>query len=204
VLALMVVPVLVSNFWQAFQGGPIRQSWRAFWPLIVCFALATAAGGWWMARFDPAGLLVVLGVTAVAFALINLARPQLRLRERDRGWVGAVVGGGAGVINGLSTVNGPPLLMYLMACGLNKDAFVGAYGLIAVAGAVPLALSYAYTGVLGPTEAFWSTAALVPVFAGLGVGRVLRAHIEPALFRRLLLVMLILLGANLIRRGLYG
>lgn len=204
VLALMVVPVLASNLWQTLQSGYTRMAWRAFWPMILCFALATAAGGWWMARIDPDRLLMVLGGIAIAFALINLSKPHLRLRERDRGWAGMVVGGGAGVVNGLSTVNGPPLLMYLVACGLDKEEFVGAYGLIALAGAIPLAATYAYTGVLGPGEALWSTVALVPVFVGLGLGRMLRRYIEPALFRRILLILLIALGINLIRRGLHG
>lgn len=204
VLALMVMPVVAANAWQAVQGGRIAETWHEFWPLIVFYALATAIGGWWMARVDPSVLLVTLGVIAAAFAVINLAKPELRLRERDRGWIGIVAGSGAGVINGLSTVNGPPLLMYLMACDLKKEAFVGAYGLIAFAGTIPLALSYAYTGVLGPQEALWSSAALLPVFIGLGLGRMLRRYIEPALFRRILLFVLILLGINLIRRGLYG
>ncbi|WP_037334216.1 sulfite exporter TauE/SafE family protein [Salinisphaera hydrothermalis] len=204
VLALMVVPVLASNLWQALQSGYWRTACRRFWPMIVCFAIGTAIGGYWMARIDPARLLTILGVIAIAFALVNLIKPDLRLAARHRNWVGAVVGGSTGVVNGLSTVNGPPLLMYLVACGLDREEFVGAYGVIALAGAVPLAATYAYTGVFGATEAYWSTLALLPVFAGLWLGRRLRRHIQPEVFRRVLLVLLMLLGANLIRRGLYA
>lgn len=203
-LALMVVPVIASNLWQVWESGYVGSAWRQFWPLILCFCTATAIGGWLMASIDPRMLLLLLGVVAITFALINLYKPHLRLRARDRGWAGIAVGGGAGVINGLSTVNGPPLLMYLVAYGLDKDQFVGAYGLIVFAGSIPLALSYAATGVLGPAELFWSCAALVPVFVGLTLGRVLRRYIDPVLFRRILLVLLILLGVNLIRRGLHG
>ncbi|MES1924024.1 sulfite exporter TauE/SafE family protein [Salinisphaera sp. T31B1] len=203
-LALMVAPVIVSNFWQAVSSGYIRTAWRNFWPLILCFCVATAVGGWLMASIDPSVLLLILGVIAIGFAIVNVLKPTLRLRPRDRGWAGLVVGSSAGVLNGLSTVNGPPLLMYLVACDLDKDQFVGAYGLIALAGSIPLAMSYMATGVLGATELIWSCAALLPVFAGLTIGRIVRGYIDAVLFRRILLGVLVVLGINLIRRGIHG
>jgi len=204
ILTLMVVPIIASNAWQTVTSGYMGAAWKRFWPLILCFCVATAAGGWLMSSIDPAALLLLLGVVAIGFVVVSVYKPALRLRPQDRGWAGVVVGGGAGVLNGVSTVNGPPLLMYLVACGLNKDEFVGAYGLIALSGSIPLALSYGATGVLGIDELFWSCCALLPVFAGLSIGRVLRRYIDPVLFRQILLVVLFVLGLNLIRRGLHG
>lgn len=203
VLALMVVPVVASNVWQVLSTGGAYTAALRFWPLILAFSLATWLGAHLMASINTALLLGLLGVTVIAFCLSSFANPHLRLDRRHESWCGPVAGTAAGVLNGLSTVNGPPLVMYLVALGLKKDEFVGSYGLIAVCGSIPLAVSYLAVGVLGPRELIWSTLALVPVFIGLVLGARLRRCIDPDLFRRVLLVILAVLGVNLIRRALF-
>jgi uncharacterized membrane protein YfcA len=113
------------------------------------------------------------------------------------------VGLAAGVLNGVSTVNGPPLVMYLVSLGLKKNEFVGAYALIALSGAVPLLLSYIAVGLLGPREFGFSVLALLPALLGLVCGERLRRRIDAERFRQLLLWVLILLGINLIRRAIW-
>jgi len=133
---------------------------------------------------------------------LTLAQPHFRLNPRYEPVAGPGVGILAGMLNGVSTVNGPPLIMYLVALGLRKENFVGSYGLIALAGSVPLVLSYIGVGLMGTTEFGASALALVPVLTGVFVGERLRKRIDADLFRKVLLIVLIVLGMNLIRRAL--
>ena len=57
-------------------------------------------------------------------------------------------------------------------------------------------------GRLGQTEALWGTAALVPVFAGMFLGEWLRGRVSEVLFRRAILILLLLSGLNLIRQAI--
>lgn len=201
-LALMVVPVVATNVWQSVSaGGGWRMSLLRFWPLILTFVVGTWAGAQVMARADTSVLLGLLGAVVIVFSITSYARPHLQIPRRHELWCGSVAGAAGGIMNGLTTVNGPPLVMYLVALGLKKDEFVGAYGLIAVCGSIPLAVSYAAVGVLGLHEAMWSTLALIPVFGGVALGQILRRHIDPMLFRRVLLAVLLILGLNLVRRA---
>ncbi len=201
-LALVAVPVVVTNVWQSLRGGLALAALRRFWPLIVLFVLGTWGGAQVVAAIDTDILLGMLGVVVLAFSAMSLLRPGGRLGARHERLAGPCVGLAAGMLNGVSTVNGPPLVMYLVSLGLKKDEFVGAYGLIALCGAVPLFLSYIAVGVLGPQEMVLSTLALAPALLGLALGERLRRIIDADRFRQLLLWALMLLGANLIRRAL--
>ena len=203
VLAMLVIPIVVTNLWQACATGIPWRDLQRFWPLIALFAIGTWGGAQMLVQINTNLLLGLLGSIVVVFCSISLLSPNVRLPVRHEVWAGPTVGIGAGLLNGISTVNGPPLALYLVALRLEKDAFVSAYGLIALSGSIPLALSYAAVGLLGPTEFWWSTLALIPVLAGLWLGQRIRRHINPELFRKVLLCTLIVLGLNLIRRAVF-
>jgi uncharacterized protein len=204
VLAILVAPIVATNLRQSFATGLPREGIRRFWPLIALFIVATWGGALLLVQINTALLLAILGVIVVIFSALNLASPKLYLPPRHERWAGPTVGLAAGLLNGISTVNGPPLVMYLMSLRLEKDTFVAAYGLIALCGAIPLAISYAAVGVLGWRELWLSMLALIPVFVGMWAGERIRHRINPVLFQRVLLITLIVLGLNLIRRGVFG
>lgn len=201
-VVLVTLPVVVANVWQSVRSGVALEAFRRFWPLIFPFVVFTWAGAQLLALMRTDLLLGVLGLIVVCFSLLTLAQPNFRLSSRYEPVAGPGVGLLAGLLNGVSTVNGPPLVMYLVALGLRKDDFVGSYGLIALAGSVPLVLSYIGVGLMGPAEFGASTLALVPALAGVVMGERLRKRIDADLFRKVLLVVLIVLGLNLIRRAL--
>lgn len=204
VLAILVAPVVATNLRQALAAGLPREGIRRFWALIVLFILGTWGGAYMLVQINTALLLGILGVIVVIFSALNLVNPRLHLPPRHERWAGPTVGLGAGMLNGISTVNGPPLVMYLMSLRLEKDTFVASYGLIALCGAIPLAASYAWVGILGWQELGLSLLALIPVFAGMWIGERIRHRINPLMFQKVLLVTLIVLGLNLIRRGVFG
>lgn len=202
VIALLLVPVVASNLWQGFSTGRPQRALKRFWPLIAAFGVGTYAGTRLLVSVPTQALLLLLGLVVLGFCATSWLKPRWSLAAHLEPWVGPSVGTFAGVLNGVSMVNGPPLVMYLMALHLDRESFIGSYGLIAVCGSLPLAASLIGLGVVRPPQLVWSTAALLPVFAGLLLGKRLRRHIDQARFRRVLLFALALLGANLIRRSL--
>jgi len=204
VLAMLVVPIIATNLRQSFAAGLPREEMQRFWPLILLFIIATWGGAYLLVQISTGMLLGVLGCIVVVFCALSLANPSWHLPPRHEVWMGPSVGLFAGLLNGISTINGPPLVMYLMSLRLSKEAFVASYGLIALCGAIPLAISYTAVGILGWRELWLSILALVPIFLGMWLGERIRHRIDPILFRKILLVILILLGLNLIRRGMFG
>ncbi|OBS10852.1 sulfite exporter TauE/SafE family protein [Acidihalobacter prosperus] len=204
VIAILLVPIVVSNLWQCLSSVHLRWALARFWPLILAFGLGTWAGTRLLVSVPTEGLFVLLGCVVLGFCLTSWLNPHLHLPPRLEGGAGPLVGLFAGVLNGVSLINGPPLILYLVALRLEREHFIGAYGLIALCGSVPLSASLIGLGVVTLPQLWWSTLALIPVMLGLALGQYLRRRIDQARFRRLLLVALALLGANLLRRGVMG
>ena len=95
------------------------------------------------------------------------------------------------------------MMMYLMMLKLDKDTWVRTIGLVWFCGSVPLAIAYWQNGVLNPDNFWLSAYACVPGMIGIRIGEKLRDKINQETFRKVLLVILFIIGLNLIRRAVF-
>ena len=197
-VALMPIPLLVANARQAFRGGYMRDAMRRFWPMLVCLPFGTVLGVKVLTGIDARTVSGLVGAILVAFALFSQARFEWRVSARRDRQLQPFVGLGAGVIGGISSIFAPLIVMHLMSLRLPKDEFVGTVGLAYLVGIVPMIVALVAFGRLGQTETLWGAAAVVPVLAGMFLGERLRGRFSETLFRRCLLVLLLLAGLNLI------
>ncbi|MFQ5995215.1 MAG: sulfite exporter TauE/SafE family protein [Acidiferrobacterales bacterium] len=200
-VALLPIPILVSNVWQAFYGGYFFTSLRRFWALILALIAGTAVGVKVLATVDQQVLFGLIGVIVILFSLTNYLQPQLHLPKRGELSVGIIVGFVGGVLGGLSTIFGPPLIMFLIALRLSKDEFVGTIATLYLTGAVPLLIALGAFDVMGLKELLWSALATVPLFLGVLLGQLLRNRLNQEVFRKGLLAMLVIAGIALVRRA---
>jgi hypothetical protein len=71
-------------------------------------------------------------------------------------------------------------------------------------GSVSLLAGHVQSGVLNLTTLPFSVALLIPAFLGMQLGFRMSDRLNPELFRKITLIVLIVAGANLVRRGLMG
>ncbi len=201
-VALMTIPILLTNVWQAFYGGYLVQSLQRFWPVLICLPLGTVFGVKVLAAPDKTLASLLLGCSILVFALFAQWRLDWRLSPRAEPFVRPLVGLISGFVGGMSSFFGPPLVMFLVSIGLPKDHFVEAIGLSFLVGIISMILALAFYQVLGPLDFIWSAVATIPAFGGLILGQRLRRHIPEAKFRRVLLIVFLLSGLNLIRQAI--
>jgi uncharacterized membrane protein YfcA len=203
-IALMVVPVLTSNFIQALQGKRKLATLRRFFPLLLTLIPGTIIAAQFVSSIDLRTGSLVLGVIVVLFSISQLVRVEFAISTTQERFLNPVVGLFAGFLGGLSNLFGPPLIMYLVALKLEKDDFVTTIGLLFIVAAVTLYATLATVGVLTFENAAGSLVAAIPVMAGVFIGTRLRNHIDQKTFQRILMIVLVIVGLNLIRRGLFG
>ena len=201
-VALMPIALLVANARQAVRGGYMRNAMRRFWPMLVCLPFGTVLGVKVLTGIDARTVSGLVGAIVVAFALLSQVRFEWRVTARRDRQLQPFVGLGAGVIGGISSIFAPLIVMHLMSLRLPKDEFVGTVGLAYLVGIVPMILALAAFGRLGQTETLWGAAAVAPVLAGMFLGERLRGRFSETLFRRCLLVLLLLAGLNLIAQAI--
>lgn len=157
--------------------------------------------GNWIAEAQVVPEPVLLGGLAVlitgyaAYALLSLSVPEL---HNDR--YGGLVGLLSGILTGAYNVGGPPVVIYADARRWTPDAtrsnLQGFFLLKGVVLVIVHALSQNFTPVVF-TSYVWTIPAIV---AGLVAGFTMYKWVNAALFRRVVLVLLLLTGLNM----LYG
>ena len=203
-LAVMVMPMLLTNLYQMVAGGNMVPAFRRLWPLLIALAAGIPAGAYLLASLKGSILSLVLGTLVILIGLSGFFQQRVLIASKREKWAGPVVGLAAGILGGIAGLFGPLLAIYFLALRLPKDSFIGAVGTSFVFATIPLVVSLVSFGILGPQEFLYSSLGLIPAFAGLIVGQRVRAWISQELFRKALLVTLVVTGLNLVQRGLLG
>lgn len=203
-IAVMTLPILVSNLYQGLDRRLIAPTLRRFWPMILTAMATCAVSAQLLVTLDARTTYLFLGAIVVGFAAFSLLGDRISVPPRLERPLAPVVGLLAGTLGGLSNFFGPPIIVYLVSLKLTKDAFVCAVGLSFVAAGLPLWATLAAEGVLGTAELIASAVFILPVMLGVLLGQRLRRVVPQQTFRRVLLAVLVLMGLSLVRRGLAG
>lgn len=201
-LALITVPLLVTNIWQAMRAGDWVYSVRRFWPLMITFIGCLYIGTLIAASVASNTLFMLIGVAVIIFTGSQLVKPtQEPLGPAAQHILGPLAGALGGILGGISTIWGPPMMMYLFMLHMSKDQWARSVGTIWLMGAIPLTLFYWQNGVLHPGNIWLSVGACVPGMIGILIGERIRGYVNEEKFRKVLLIALLIVGLNLIRRA---
>ena len=200
-MALMIVPSLLTNIWQAATGGAFVGLVRRLWPLLVMILAGVWIGTWWLALSDSLLLTALLGVLILAYAAYGLLSPALPKVGRREVWLSPIVGFTNGVVTGLVGTFFMPSVPYLQMLALKRDNMVQAMGIVFAVSTAGLALSLSGFGLMTSGTAWWSIAGVVPAVLGMVIGRRIRQRLNEKRFRQILLVTLMVLGAAIVLRA---
>lgn len=203
-VGLMAIPIFISNGWQAVSSGLLLVSAKRFRMVLLAIPFGVVAGGTVTSHSDPDLLFALLGVIVVVFAALSLFRPGLHLPVGMEARLAIPVGLTAGVVGGLTSLFAPVLAPFMLSLKLKPDEFVGGVGLMFFVGGISLAAVTAGFGALSAEGWIAALFAILPVIVGQVAGQALRSHIDPQTFRRILLVGLLIIGLNLLRRAITG
>ncbi len=176
--------------------------WGVTWRLSAAALVATPAGVYAIRFLDERITLSLLAALLVGYALYGLTRPALP-RVRHPGWL-YTAGLTAGFLGGAYNTNGPPVVIYGNSRGWSPLEFKGTLQVFfALNGAAILASHFVGGNVTRGvwTYLLWSLPAMA---VGTAAGLALDRHINEALFRRIVLVLLLVLGARLAVRVIAG
>ena len=199
-IALMAIPIVLSNVWQAADSGHVAYALRRFATLLVALALATAITARLALGLPVAALNAMVACALLLAIALMTWHPRLDVDARTEPWWGAAVGALSGLMGGVSSLMGPVLITYLVALRLPRETFIGSISVIYLVGVLPLMGAMVSLDLLGLPEAILSTLALAPMFAGMAIGKRLRSRVSEPAFRRLLLGFLTAVAVLLLTR----
>lgn len=201
-LAILTVPIFVTNAWQSVQGGNLGTVWRRFWLTGLLLMAGIGAGTQVLVRLDPATLYILMGCVVLVQPVVRLLRPSYQLDARSERWVGPCVAAFSGVLGGITGFYAAPLLVYLTMLRLQKDIFTATIAFLFLLGGSAMAIFLAQASVLDGPVLVYSAFALVPAVIGIIVGIRIRVRISQAQFEKGITIVMVLMGASLIAKGL--
>ncbi|HEY2980309.1 MAG TPA: sulfite exporter TauE/SafE family protein [Anaerolineales bacterium] len=203
-ISLLVVPMLATNLAQGFIGGwpAFVARLRRFAPtliaLMVCIAVSIKA----LVLIPEKILFALIGVAVIGIALLARFQPKVRIAPRQERWFGPLAGAVGGVLGGLTSFYGPPLMVFLAGLRLNKDEFVGAISLMYFMGAVGMAIGLAGFGIADSTVFLQSVLATLPAMLGIKLGQLIRVRLNEQRFAKWLFVMYLVIGLSFLAKAI--
>lgn len=202
-LAMNAVVPLITNIFQLLQAGQSRETLRRCWPLLGGLVLGIPLGSALIQVVDKALLTALLGGFVMGFVLISALSPRFRVPPRQETLLGSLTGLVAGVVGALTSANGPVLVMYLVGLELPRQVFIGCLAWLFIATGSLNSIAYWSIGILDTQRVLLALLCLLPAYLGMQIGNALAARLSAQVFRRVVLLALFILGANLVRRALF-
>ncbi len=202
-IAALILPTLVTNFVQAFANG-LRHCWasvKSFWRFIFALIVVIFITAQTVTLLPQSVLFLAIGGPLVIFGTLQLAGWQIRFSRVKRNSIEWMMGSVSGFFGGLTGVWGPPLIMYLLAMNTPKIEQIRVQGVIYSIGSVILLSAHLNSGVMNEQTIPYSAAMIVPAVLGQFVGARINARLNQKLFRKATLIVLVIAGFNLLRRG---
>jgi len=205
-LAALIVPTVLANVWQALRGGIAAaltsvSKFRIYIGMVLVFI---ALSSQLVALLPGRVLFLVLGVPITLLTIVQLFGWRLPLKPERRRRNEIAIGSFAGFLGGVSGVWGPPTVAYLTAIETPKTEQVRVQGVVYGVGAMLLFFAHLKSGVLNSETLPLSIAMVVPTLIGMGLGFWVQDRLDQGKFRYFTLLVLVVAGLNLIRRGLFG
>lgn len=169
---------------------------KVVWQLVLAAFAGIPLGVIALQRVDEQVVLTVLGAVLVfyaAYALLNLRLPELHHPAWAYG-----LGFIAGILGGAYNVSGPPVIVYGNCRRWLPAEFKGNLQGFFLAVSLFAVLGHFLAGNVIPEVWRYFLPALVGLALGILLGSLVDRRINPALFRRLVLVLLMVLGLRLI------
>jgi hypothetical protein len=195
--AILVLPTLVTNIWQAAVGRGFFTLTRRLWPMFIGIFAGTWIGALLLGSVNSPWATIALGVALVVYSVLGLSNWHFSVSPSSELWLGPSMGVVTGVVASGTGVFSLPALPYLHALHLNRDDLVQALGMLFTVSTIALALVLVHGGILRPSVIGLSLVALVASLIGMVLGQMVRNRVKPETFRLIFFIVLLLLGAHL-------
>lgn len=196
-MALLIVPSLVTNVYQAGVGGNARTIFGRIWPFLLMASATVWVGASALTRVDLDVLSGLLGFLLVSYAVLNLAGVRLVIPASREMWAGPVLGAANGILTGMTGSFVVPGVMFLQAIGLSRDMLVQAMGMLFTVSTIALALALQTNDLMTGALGIASALALAPALVGMVAGQLIRHRLSEARFRQVFFAAILLLGIHI-------
>ena len=200
-VAIMTIPMVITNFVQMMISGQIKSVIIRHWLLFLGLFIGLPIGVFMLSSVDTKYLLIGVGGFLILISTLEIFGISFAFLGTREKLYGPITGLAAGIIGGITTLFGTLPVFFFIALGLEKEKFVAAVSVMLFGGSIFLLLSLQSMDFLKPTEIAYSLLGLGPLFAGMWAGTRVRHWIDQKTFKKIVLGLVVLIGFIMIYRA---
>ena len=200
-MMLLCFPVIVTNFIQMDIKRGISNS--RFFPMFITLFLGILIGGKLILSLNLKTISIIIALTIIIFTSFNFLGLNLNwLKPKYEKIISIFIGFFSGILGGVSTFYAPPIITFLVSLNLAKENFIRTTATMYFLASIPLYSSLIFYGLGNFYDLLVSLIITAPALLGQYLGTKIRVRLSNEIFRKTILVILIIIGFSLLIKNL--
>lgn len=197
-IPLVFIPSLSSNLMVMAQAGRFFESLKRFWFLFLTAIPGLLMGVWFLDNRQDDLPKVILGCVMLLYGLWGLKTGIVHMPDHREKQLKGIVGLISGLVNGATGSQIMPIMPYLLSLKMDRNLFVQTINTAFTVNTLIMMICLGKLGIMTWKTTGVSALGVIPVAMGIAIGGHIRKRVSDQVFRKMVLVFLILLGINLV------
>jgi hypothetical protein len=189
-IAVMVMPNILTNAWQAWRFRASLPASRFTIPLVAGGILGVCAGTFLLSIVPAEDLSILVAISVAGYIVLRLAKPDWKIAMPAAMRLALPAGMAAGFLQGASGLSAPISVTFLNAMRLERSTFVATISLFFTTFGFAQLIALLSSHLLSASDIAYSFLALIPIWAAMPLGARLARHVSPLVFDRFILALL--------------
>jgi uncharacterized protein len=189
-IAVMVMPNILTNAWQAWRFRESLPASRFTIPLVAGGILGVCAGTFLLSIVPAEDLSTLVAVSVAGYVILRLTKPDWKIGMPAAMHLALPAGMAAGFLQGASGLSAPISITFLNAMRLERSTFVATISLFFTTFGFAQLIALLSSHLLSAGDIAYSFLALIPIWAAMPLGARLARHVSPQVFDRFILALL--------------
>lgn len=201
-LAIMMVPLVLTNAWQLWQFRKHREGTEFLVRLLPAGMIGIAIGTWALTFLPAQTLSLMLAVMIVVYIALSLSRPDMRIPPKVALGMSPFIGLAGGALQGSTGIAAPVSVTFIHALRLGREQFIFAVSAMFLLFTVTQSSALAVAGILTFERFVQGWLALIPIALAMPLGNLAARRFSRKTFERAIIVLLAIISIRLFQTGL--
>ena len=190
-ITVIALPIVVTNIQQLFSEKEWMNIIKKYKYMALFMLLASFLSNQMLTQISVDLISAIIGFALALFAIYSLFNFTLPITSHPAWQI--IAGGSSGLLSGMTGIQSTAII-YFASLDISRNEFVGAVGYIFLVGGLGLSIGLINNNVLNSNSAILSIAAVLFSVVGFKLGSLLRPYIGLELFKKMLFVVMLLIG----------
>jgi uncharacterized membrane protein YfcA len=190
-ITVIALPIVVTNIQQLFSEKEWRYIIIKYRYMALFMLLASFLSSQILTQISVDLITAIIGFALALFAIYSLFNFTLPITSHSVWQI--IAGASSGLLSGMTGIQSTAII-YFASLDISRNEFVGAVGYIFLVGGLGLSIGLINNNLLNSSSAILSIAAVLFSTVGFKLGSLLRPYIHSELFKKLLFLLMLIIG----------